>query len=777
MKRKTLIPLIIIISFIFGMLPSFAAPEISVKAPSFSQIIEQTYNDKLQKLPPIQQQTMKTNLWKLEKSIQKDPEELISTAYMVLVSEGASLEAQAVLTAWGAEKYPQSPCLLNNLGYVLSVLKENNNAETVYKRVLEIDSKRLETIINLGNLYLDTDRDEEAKARYESAIAIDKDYYKAWEGLWGYYIKKNDFAGALKIADKVLPGGFVEKGYTELSAEVAKKNENPVLENIKEGDSINEMDRKLDEISKSKPVTLVKIIENFDPNIAQNVKNSTENLGIDVKAPQNPWLYDYSDLENYYITVRGYAESSAMSDKSMDIDIDLTSIEQTIKELGSEASKDAIKKAAEDYAKKMQETLENVQNMDFNDLSKVMEAAKGINPPANANPFGPILGMTPTPQIGASISDNIEKVGVAEKSGMVTTGNYNNYIRHKNNFQKYMANSIKEHDKEIRKMGEEFSDEMRKLREKQLKQLEGVEDTTPFVVPHKTERNAVREKYLQKFNTYTTVFYRQHVLPGIEKIQNTQALYIKNMNNKKLRENEAQIMKASINGYLDHFASAKAPIDGYEPPVSLDHESEADRQLEERIETIKYQAPKKGETLPKLKSFEDGQRSLLEKIYEDTKFETSIAPNVKLKYENAELTLALNDPVSQEYMDLGVNLKEFSASLTEGKGHEVSFNVTEGAKGSALEGFEVEVGASSRQPGRKTTLFFDDNFNVVDARITSVPGSEGVSAQAGAGGVNVEGSLKIETTAEGKSQFVSGIKASINDVQILEKQYKEELAP
>ena len=230
-------------------------------------------------------------------------------------------------------------------------------------------------------------------------------------------------------------------------------------------------------------------------------------------------------------------------------------------------------------------------------------------------------------------------------------------------------------------------------------------------------------------------------------------------------------MKVELNAFMEYFSKAEAPIDSYEV-----YENQARKQLERKIEEIKKQAERKDEPLPPLKEYEKTQKTLLEKIYEDTKFETACGL-AKVTYENAELTLSLSDPLHNEYMDIGANLKDLSVSLTEGKGIEVGFKVAQKGIGKDKEAIQAEIGYSNKGVGKKTTLFFDDSLNVADATQTTVPGSNGFSSQVSVFDVGVEGSVKIETTAEGSSSFVSGIKASYKDLQLWEKQYKEPIAP
>jgi len=739
------------------------------------EIIERIYQDNMNQLSASQQQLLKDAFRNIEVKIPQDPEGYISMAYMTMVTAQADIKAQAVMAAWGAKQYPDSLCLLNNLGFALFVLKDNKDAETVYKWVLGTDSKYIESIVNLGNLYLDTDRDEEAKDCYESAIAVDKDTFKAWEGLYGYYMKKKNFKKAMALVEKISPGGFVQKGAQELQREAEEKKDTEKLEHIDDGDSLDEMDRKLDKIAQSKPLNLAPVVDDISPEMAEKIRKEMETVGVEVSVPSIPWPYKFTSAKDYYISEKGYSGSGTFSAETMKYNLDPETIKMG--EQIAAMSEEELKSMVDDYVKNIQDALGSIKSpSDLGDLSKAMEAMKGIQKATQADPFGSMATNGPTQGAGTA-GTSAELLGTAEKSGMVTSSNYQNYLAHKINFNKYIQKANKEFQKKTQEIGTAFNEEMQSVGEKQSKEFqqlqEANQDTEPHELPWTKERNMIREKYIEEFGNYLTSFYRGHVMPAIEKMQEVQALYIKNMSNKKLKNREAEEMKITINAFLGAYAHARAPVDDYEIEAKTEQKEDVRKAIEAQIARVKASAPKAGQSLPQLENYEKEQKTMLQKIYEDVKFETTLGL-AKVSYENAEITIGLNDPFSNQYMDLGVNIKDLSLSLTEGEGCEAGFKIA--TKKGALD-VEANVGWSGRQPGKKTTLYFDENSNVVDAQITQTPGSQGFSAEVGAGPVSAEGNIKIESTAEGTSRFVSGIKASVNDIQVIESQYKEDMKP
>jgi tetratricopeptide (TPR) repeat protein len=742
-----------------------------VDSKKIAGIADQAYQTNLNKLGVIQQQELKNIFFHIEHKYLEDPVGYLSMAYMTMVTGGADQKAAAVMAAWAGQKHPESLCLVNNLGYALYQVKDYENCIEIFKQALEIDAESLETMVNLGNVYLDMDQDEEAKASYEGALNADKDYYKAWEGLYGYYMKKKNLKKAMEIAAKIKPWGFVQNGKSQMQTELEARRQDSKLDNIEDDDSLEEAEQKINKIAQSKPLNLSPIVKDVDPAMALKIKSEMEDLKAEVKAPDTPWPIDYSDAKQYFITSKGYDGSLLMSEagSTPQIDPEIMAKAKQIEALSDEE----VQGMVDDYLEKDVNPLINkIQSMDLNDPAQLNAAMKIIqNIPGD--PFAAMSSNSSSQSSGqgagstATPSTTQQQLGVDEKKGVVTSSNFNNYRQHKANFKKYFIKIYDAFAEGREDIKNDYESEMDELKERQGNSGKGLY-CSEFILA----RNKVRDKYVQEFGNFLTKFYREHVKPAIEKAENTQAIYIKNMGNKKLKGSEAELMKTEINAFLTSFSQAKAPIDDYEAETDT-----ARQQLEQRIAAVKAGAPHGEKTIPQLKNFEDQQKSLLEKIVEDTKFESNVGL-AKLTYENAELTIGLNDPIHNEYMDLGVSIKDgnLAASLTEGKGCEVGFKVAEGVKG-ALSGVEASTGVSNRQAGKKTTIYFDDSFTAVDAKISSTSGTQGVSASIGAADLSLEGGVKIESTAEGTSEFVSSIKTSYKDWQLWETQYKEKLQP
>lgn len=745
-KVLCLIMAVIVLFTSVGFVGVDAAPDL------LTQIYEKNYNE----LTIMQKAAFDNSLLMLKPKLVKDPVGQLSTAYIIMASSRVEPKAQVAYTAWAAKQQPGSVTLLNNLGFALSSIKDYPNSIEVLKLALKAEPESLETMVNLGNVYLDTDKDEEAKAEYEKALAIDKEHVKAWEGLYGYYMKKKDFQKAFELIAKIKPPGFVQNGKQKLQAAVDAVPATEKLEVVKDGESLDSSQQKIDKMTEKKPVNLASVVEDIDPDLTIKIRNEMENLKVSVKVPAKPFLFNYNDLESYTIYSNAYAGGDEATQKATTPQID-----PSIMELGKKfegLSEAEIQGMVNQYVGDMKSLMENYQNINTNDIVEVTKAMKEIKLMSGKDMFEKLK-----PQ--GEKASTMQLLGLEETKGTVTSSNYSNYKAHRVDIINHFKNLVSEFEKKRNSMKESFQAEMQALIDSQ----QGHHDNGPQECAQCIgQRNDLREKYLQEFGAYTDQFYNKYVRKSIEKSENSQALYIKNMGNGKLKNMEGEQFKAELNAFLSYFAKAEAPIDDFEP-----FGSEARQQLQKKIEQVKAQAQKGGEALPPLQEYEKNQRSMLEKIYEDVKFEGA-AGLAKVKYENAEITLSLNDPFSQKYMDFSASMKDLSVSMTEGNGCEVAFKVAEknliGDKG-----LEAKVGYSNRGVGQKTTLYFDDNLNVADAQITSVSSSNGVSSEVSLFDVGLEGSAKIETTAEGTSSFVTGLKVSAKDFQIWEKQYKEEL--
>ncbi|HOY66528.1 MAG TPA: tetratricopeptide repeat protein [Candidatus Ozemobacteraceae bacterium] len=86
-----------------------------------------------------------------------------------LLSNGLPEEALAIINAGVAEN-PDSPDLVVLQGDVLTALRQDAQAETVYRRALTLDAQNPAPMIRLGNLYAGRQQTDAAIAQYQAAL-------------------------------------------------------------------------------------------------------------------------------------------------------------------------------------------------------------------------------------------------------------------------------------------------------------------------------------------------------------------------------------------------------------------------------------------------------------------------------------------------------------------------------------------------------------------------------------------------------------------------------
>lgn len=116
---------------------------------------------------------------------------------------GQAVEAYAVMAA----RYPRAPGLLSNYGKVCLQAKDFVQAQKIFERVIRINPKDADALINLGTLYLAQGRPERAKVLLEAALQLNPDDTTCLENLGILY------GDVLKQPEKAIP---LFKRYLEL---------------------------------------------------------------------------------------------------------------------------------------------------------------------------------------------------------------------------------------------------------------------------------------------------------------------------------------------------------------------------------------------------------------------------------------------------------------------------------------------------------------------------------------------------------------------------------
>jgi tetratricopeptide (TPR) repeat protein len=692
------------------------------------------------------------------------PEAFISMGYMSMVTQGAIRDASTVLAAWGVQQVPTSPTLLNNLGYALFLLKNYPDSITVLKQAIALDSGHAQYLNNLANDYLDMGDNDLAKATYERALKVDPKSTVAWSGLFHYYMKTRQIKAAMEIAIKLHGIGFQQEGANKMQKDIDAEDPADKCDWVLEGDSLDAAAGKVKKIADSKPLSLVPIIAPIAPELARQVAAASESVTIQVQAPAKPWVIDYSSAENYYVTSRAYQDVNPLP-------LETPALTPAQQRLASK-SKAELKEIGQQYkqnALALKEQLQGIKPGDTAQLQQALKAIKAMPDPYGLLPSAPDKAGSPPAAAGAqNPAPAIPSGGASgaafpsrDKAGMVTTSNFDNYARNKINFARHCKKLIKNLEDYSKDLGDQFNGEMQALRARQGN------GAGPEMIK---QRNALREAYAKRFGDYQTAFYNHYVRPAAEDIDRSSALFIRNMHDPDLRHGEAQAVRNQVRSLLAAFHHAKAPIDDPEP-----ESPEVGKKWEAQVALAKASATKHGEVAPTYQAYDKQEKSLLEWAVEDSKYR-AMAGLVALKWENAELSLEMNDPTSNQYMTLGVSIKggDLAITHTDGRGSDFGFTVES-------EGIKAKVDLSNTEPGTKTSLFLtmDDDFNVsvADAQITSTPGTKGFTTSVGANGFQVKGSAAVVSTAEGTSEFESEFEASYKEqvlklIPIFKNSYK-----
>jgi len=84
----------------------------------------------------------------------------------------------------------------------------------LYKKSIELDSKKKEAHYNLGNTYARLRKNSQAISSYLRAIEIDRNYMDSWINLSTLSFKEGDFTNAVKYCDEAILSGYkAPQGY------------------------------------------------------------------------------------------------------------------------------------------------------------------------------------------------------------------------------------------------------------------------------------------------------------------------------------------------------------------------------------------------------------------------------------------------------------------------------------------------------------------------------------------------------------------------------------
>ena len=181
------------------------------------------------------------------------------------------------------------------------------DAVTVYEYAVSLDPKNADTLVNLGNVYMDLDRQEDARILFEAALKLIPKYSRAKEGMATYWLARGDkkkAAAELEKGQIMLPG-YVRK-MNESSEIIADPERAP---DVTGGDSLETAAAAINKLKKLEPVSTADFIEDFDPVDAQQIRNKIKYLPKTDRLylPKITAIAEVSSYDLYYNKAQKFA--------------------------------------------------------------------------------------------------------------------------------------------------------------------------------------------------------------------------------------------------------------------------------------------------------------------------------------------------------------------------------------------------------------------------------------------------------------------------------------
>lgn len=158
---------------------------------------------------------------------------------------------------------------------VNSGLRVEPDVVAIYQYAVSLDPKNPDTLVNLGNIFMDLDRQEDARVLFEAALKVSPNYYRAHEGMAAYYLARKDWAKARKqLTGSILLPASMKKGEDEKKV-LADESKAP---NIVLEDSAEKAKAAIDKLSKLPLLSTADFIQEIDPIDAQQIRNRINHM-------------------------------------------------------------------------------------------------------------------------------------------------------------------------------------------------------------------------------------------------------------------------------------------------------------------------------------------------------------------------------------------------------------------------------------------------------------------------------------------------------------------
>jgi tetratricopeptide (TPR) repeat protein len=186
------------------------------------------------------------------------------------------------------------------------------DAVAVYEYAVSLNPKNADTLVNLGNVYMDLNRQEDARILFEAALKLVPKYSRAREGMATYGLARGDQKKAVAELkkDQIMLPGYVRK-ISENSKNITDPKRAP---DVTMGDTVDTARAAIDRLKELKAVSTADFIEEFDPVDAQQIRNKINHLpeGDRLHLPKITAIAEVSTYDIYYHKTRkfnGYTDA------------------------------------------------------------------------------------------------------------------------------------------------------------------------------------------------------------------------------------------------------------------------------------------------------------------------------------------------------------------------------------------------------------------------------------------------------------------------------------
>ncbi|MBP7177087.1 MAG: S-layer homology domain-containing protein [Thermoclostridium sp.] len=595
----------------------------------------------------------------------KDPEKA-SGMSMDTASLITFTDAKNMSTAFAAAVFtldPDSAVTANNLATAIAsyndrLLETEEATEEIYQdsasvwlyalqqseKEGELTSGSLTILVSLGNLYMDTNRFNQAYAAFSEAYQFDKNCSGARLGLMNYYLAKGDLENALKYLDGQGYPIFAQKLSDIAKEQPDIQDEEPVSTETGEA----EMEEIMQENTEIPVISGFDFYEFIDPQAYIDAKNFIDNVKSEMRynAPEITIISQYSALERisepmgqsalesfgvglkelYKKFGEAQAQESLDSVGRLGIDVDLggASIQDIIqnpeKYEDLETTVTGVEEAEEKLMEMVQKAMDAANNLKANDFQGAENVDKVLGSVSQVIPENEIYNYDPY-EYSNYLDFFVQRLNVsALQRKMQVLPFYS--MKMNSRIQIEMNEQIEAVAEKIAKI-DEAEEEAIELLEEELKNndhLTPLEKARKFHEIHETyrpQRNAAKKLAYNQLTSLTDEAYLKHIKPNAEKVYNDcmgHIMLISDSEVQKSLENRliSQVLNA-VTGALNNVYVAYSAFK-YEEPFECcnlpELEAEELARREAEAEAEKFQALNDEEARKRFEAGEIDENSL-----------------------------------------------------------------------------------------------------------------------------------------------------------------------